>query len=126
MTLVIHLILTILAAMFGWDLVRRLSPVAVPGVAARVTIAVLATVLWTLCPLNLLAGMAVVGALMFVGRFAAIEPHWEWGKSLADYALARRQQRGQQKTQRVVEEKMSALGKKYEVKDKIGSRIVKL
>ena len=126
MILAIHLILTILATTFGWDLVRRLSPVTVPGVVARVLIAVLATVLWILCPLNILVGMAVVGALMFVGQHVAVEPHRLWGKSVADWLLARKQARGQEKVTRVVEEKESLLGKRYEVKDKIGSRIPKL
>jgi hypothetical protein len=126
MTLAIHLILTILASLFGWDTARRLSPVSVPGVVARVLIAVLATVLWILCPVPILAGMAVVGALMLVGQLVAVEPHWEWGKALADQAKAKRQLHGQEKTKRVVEQKMADVGKSFHVEDHVGRRISKL
>jgi hypothetical protein len=126
MILAIHLILTTLATTFGWDILRRLSPVTVPGVVARVIIAVLATVLWVLCPLNILVGMAVVGALMFVGQFVAVEAHWLWGRAVMDAVLKRKQQTGQQKVERVVKEKAEGMGKSYKVGSKVGKRIPKL
>lgn len=126
MTLLIHLILTTLATIFGWDLVRRLSPVRVPGVVARVLIAVLAVVLWTLCPVNLLVGGAIVGVLMIVGQWIAVEPHWLWGSTLLDAVLKRKQLRSQDRIKRVVEKKMTLMGNRFEVKDKVGQRIKKL
>jgi hypothetical protein len=126
MPVLVHLLLTVLATLFGWDTVRRLSPVAVPGVVARVAIAVIATVLWVFAPLPILGGMAVVGILMFVGRYVAVEDHKLWGRHVRDWTLARRQIRGQAKEERVVEQKLSSMGTRFEVKDKIGERIPKL
>jgi uncharacterized membrane protein YgcG len=124
--LLVHLLLLTLATLFGWDCVRRLSPVAVPGVIARVAIAVIATVLWVFAPLTILMGMATVGVLMFAGRWVAVESYHPWGRDVLDYVLKRKQLRGQHKADRVVESKLSAMGKRFEVKDKIGKRIPKL
>lgn len=126
MLLLVHLLLLTLATLFGWDTVRRLSPVPIPGVIARVAIAAIAIVLFHFAPLTILMGMAVAGVLMFAGRWVAVENHWLWGQALGDAALKRRQLRGQRKASRVVEQKVSAMGKRFEVTDKVGQRIPKL
>ena len=126
MLVLVHLLLVTLASLFGWDTLRRLSPVNVPGVIARIVIAVVAIVLWHFAPLTILGGMAAVGILMFAGRYVAVENHHAWGTDVRDYFLKRKQMKGQEKVEKVVKEKVSAMGKRFEVEDKIGKRIPKL
>jgi hypothetical protein len=78
MLIAIHLILISLASMAGYDLLRRIIPIRLPGVIARVVIAVIATVLWLYCPVWVLVGMGVAGLAAFLGPYMGVEPVFDW------------------------------------------------
>jgi hypothetical protein len=90
MIVIVHFLLVLLATISGYDIVKRILPVRVAPVLARVLAGVLATILWIFCPTPILIGLAVVGGLMVLGPYISSEPHTPWLGRITIHPRARK------------------------------------
>lgn len=91
MTELLYLILSTLAT---WDILRRLWPVRVPVVVAKLLLVVIAWVLLKYADHDILLTLSVSGVLLLISRLVPADVY-HWGPYVADFwrIQRRRQQR---------------------------------
>jgi hypothetical protein len=77
-------ILITMAALGGWDILRRLLPVKVPPVAGKIILVLIAWALIRYGTSIIVYSLGVPGTLILVSRILNPEPHDPWGPYLAE------------------------------------------
>jgi hypothetical protein len=86
---VTHLVIFTLAALGGWDILRRVLPVRLPVAAGEVVCFVIAYVLITRAPGSIVQALAVIGGMIIIATFIRTEPSSPWGDAVMQFIRAR-------------------------------------